>query len=393
MKTLAELIAEANALIIEAKSGAPLAQEKSDRLVAIQGEIVEARAKEKAIADGEALLKGIAAAGPIAAPAADEAPVQAKSLGEHFVKHADVAGFKANPKAGMSAPEFKAAGDPALVGSVRVESRDTNVNGLVRQRLTVADLLSPANLDGTQIVYMEEQLSEGSVKAIAEGEAAPKITYNFTEVREGVSKVAGITTVSDEMIEDLPYVAGQINGNLVTDLEVEEERQLLRGDGVGSNLKGIENRSGLLTEAAADVTDNADAIHRAATKISIASAKEADAVVIHPIDFERERLDKDKNGAYTAGGPLANYGTNPTIWGRTAVVTTAATQGKALVGAFSSATLLRKGGVVVKTSSETGSNFEEGLVSIKAEKRLGLEVRRPSAFCLVTLSTTAPAAA
>lgn len=388
MKTLAELIAEANALIVEAKSGAPLAQEKSDRLVAIQADIIAARAQEKAVADGEALLKGIQAAGTAAAPAADETEVHAKSLGDHFVKHADVAGFKANRAGGMSAPEFKAAGDPALVGSVRVESRDTNVNTLVRQRLTVADLLSPANLDGTQIVYMEEGLSAGSVKAIAEGEAAPKITYVFTEVREGVSKVAGITTVSDEMIEDLPYLAGQVNGNLVTDLEIEEERQLLRGDGVGANLKGIEKRSGVLTEAAADITDNASAIHRAATKISIASGKEADAVVIHPLDFEKERLRTDKNGEYVAGGPLANYGINPTIWGKTAVVTTAAVQGKPLVGAFASATLLRKGGVVVKTSSETGTNFEEGLVSIKAEKRLGIEVRRPSAFCIVTLSST-----
>jgi HK97 family phage major capsid protein len=386
---LAALIAEANALIAEAKSGAALTQEKSDRLVAIQGEIVAARALEKSIADGEALLKGIQGAGPAQEKSGED--VQAKSLGEHFVKHADVAAFKANPKAGMAAPEFKAAGDPAVVGDIKIEQRSTNVNGLVRQRLTVADLFTPAVLDGTQIVYLEEQLSEGSVKAIAEGEAAPKITYHFTEVREGVSKVAGITTVSDEMITDLPYVASAINGNLTTDLGVEEERQLLRGDGVGSNLKGLENRSGVLTEASANLDDNADAIHRAATKVSIASGHEADAVVIHPLDFERERLAKDANGAYTAGGPLANYGTNPTIWGRTAVVTTAAIQGQVLVGAFASATILRKGGVLVKTSSETGSNFEEGLVSIKAEKRLGIEVRRPSAFAKVTLST-APAA-
>lgn len=389
MKTLADLIAEANALLIEAKSGAPLAKEKSDRLAAIQGEIVAARALEKSIADGEALIKGIQGAG---APQEKNADVPAKSLGEHFTKHADVAAYKANPKAGMAAPEFKAAGDPALVGDIKIEQRSTVVTGLVRPRLTVADLFTPAQLDGTQIVYLEEQLSEGSVKAIAEGEAAPKITYHFTEVREGVSKVAGITTVSDEMITDLPYVASAINGNLTTDLGIEEERQLLRGDGVGSNLKGIEKRSGVLTEASTDRTDNASAIHRAGTKVSIASGHEADAVVMHPLDFEKERLRQDKNGEYVAGGPLANYGTNPTLWGKTAVVTTAAIEGQVLVGAFASATLLRKGGVLVKTSSETGSNFEEGLVSIKAEKRLGLEVRRPSAFALVTLSNAAPAA-
>lgn len=385
MKTLNELLSEANGLIADAKSG-NLTDEKAARLEEVKADIVAAQAREKAIAEGEALVKGIRAAGP-ATEAAEE--VEAKTPGEHFVKSVrdDIAAFKQNRALGLNAPEFKAAGDPSAVGTFWFPDRDRTVTGYTRPRLTVANLLTAGTVAGNGLVYFVELLKEGAIAAVAEGQQMSKIHYRYEEVREGLSKIAGLTDITDEMLEDLDYLASEVNGNLVTDLLLHEEQQLLSGDGVGPNVKGILNRDGILSIAAENARDNAAAIHRATTQISIASGREADAIVIHPIDFERERLVRDKNDQWISGGPLSTYAAAPLIWGKAAVITPAATLGQPLVGAFSTATLFRKGGLKVTSSLESGDNFETGKVTLKAQERLGLKVPKPAAFAKVTLAT------
>src|SRR5690606_5969633 len=97
------------------------------------------------------------------------------------------------------------------------------------------------------------------------------------------------------------------------------------------------------TETAADNTDNADALYRAATKVSTATGLTADAIVINPADYEALRLRKDGNEQYYGGGFFTGpYGNGeadwqPPIWGRRTVVTPAVAAGTAVVGAFATA--------------------------------------------------------
>ena len=213
-----------------------------------------------------------------------------------------------------------------------------------------------------------------------------------TKVTDALSKVAGFIKLSDEMLEDLDFLVSEINGRLLYDLSLVEESQVLSGDGTGTNLLGLLNRSGVQTgTATADTL--ADEIFKSMTKVANATGLAADALVINPADYEGLRLAKDGNEQYYGGGYFAGqYGVGgvpeqPPVWGLRTVVSPAVAIGKPVVGAFNTAaTLYRKGGVAVEATNSNEDDFTRGLVTVRAAERLALAVRRPAAFVKITVS-------
>lgn len=328
--------------------------------------------------------------------------VAAKSLGEHFVKSAGdkLSGARGEQRS-IAAPEFKAATDTQVTPTSiapALTTVDTNIVTGVRRRLTVADLLGSETISGNAITYFVEGALEGDFATVGENGQKPQIHYaNPTAVTEALKKIAAFIKESDEILEDAPWLASAINSRLVYNLGLFEENQLLAGDGTGSNLLGLLNRSGVQTETAAGKTDNADALFRAITKVATGSGLDADGIVINPADYQSLRLSKDANGQYFGGGffsgPYGNGGIQeqPPLWGLRTVVTPAIAAGTALVGAFAqSASVIRKGGIRVETTNTDKDDFTNNRVTVRAEERLALAARRPAGFVKVTFSTTAP---
>ena len=326
----------------------------------------------------------------------------ARDLGEHFVKAvgSQLVQAKAGGRFSVAAPEFKANTDTQTLVtalSPAVTQVDTNIVTGFRRRLTIADLLNQGTLSGNAITYFVEGALEGDFTTVAEGAAKPQIHYaNPTAVTESLKKIAAFLKESDEMVEDLPFLANAIRTRLLYNLGLFEENQLLNGDGTGQNLTGLLNRSGIQTETATAVTvggdDNADAIFRAMTKVQTGTGLDADGVVINPADYQNLRLRKDGNDQYYGGGFFTGpYGNGvvmeqPPIWGLRTVVTPAIAAGTVLVGAFQqAATLYRKGGVRVEATNSDQDDFIKNKVTIRAEERVTLAVRVPAALVEVTL--------
>lgn len=356
---------------------------KSDELDAV---------KEK-IAKGESARAKLAG---IEAPKARiEVNERAKSLGEHFVKHAGEALSKAGRTIAVSVPEYKAATDAHTVtetgGTGLTQVDNTIVQGF-RERPTVASLLSAGQMTGTSLTYFVEGAREGGFATVPEGGKKPQMHYKYTERTDGLAKIAGFIKESDEMVKDRAFMVTAINNRLVYDLQMFEEAQLLAGDGAGQNLQGLLNRSGVQTEAAAAAADNADAVFRALTKVQTGTGLNADGIVINPLDYQTFRLAKDANGQYFGGGFFSGtYGNGnvvaqPNLWGMPTVVTSAIAQGTILVGAFrQAATLYRKDGISVEATNTNEDDFIYNRVTIRAEERVGLACRMPAALVKVTL--------
>ena len=339
---------------------------------------------------------------------------EAKTIGEHFVKSARdrLSEQASGRRIEFSAPEFdgtKAADDPHKTTNLSDEFNTlygTQVErGIVnarRERLVAADLMGAATVTLPTIKYLVEKakrLIEGAPNTVAEGARKPYVRFDEFDVRtESLSKIAALTKLSDEMIEDYGFVSDWINQQLIYELSVVEEEQLLRGDGTGSNLQGLLNRDGLQTFDidTADTADQFDGLYRAIQMIPAATNLTADALMINPIDYAELRLHKDANGQYIAGGPFANgqYGVggvliDPPVWGLRTVATNAVPQGRFVLGAFrQGATVLRKGGLRVDSTNTNDVDFEHNLVTLRAEERLGLMVPVPEAFVQGQLGTT-----
>lgn len=319
----------------------------------------------------------------------------AKSLGDHFVKSGafgETVARKGVQRFTAGTTDYKAAPTPIIstgLGQVQY-------GGVVEtplRRATIEDLMPGGTLAGTSLTYFQQGVVTGDFGWVLENGEKPPIDFAFSPVTEVLAKIAGVTKLTDETAEDAPAVASIINGQLTTRLVLGVERGLMTGTGTAPQLRGLYNRSGVQTEAAADAADNADAIYRAMTKIQTATELTADGLVIHPVDYQRERLAKDANGQYLGGGPFTGpYGNGavlemPSLWGLRTIVTTAATLGTPIVGAFGAAAqVFTKGGIRVESTNSDGDDFRFNRIAIRAEVRKLLAVYIPAAFVVVTLS-------
>lgn len=379
-----------------------------DERTTVEGKIAEVKEFDGKIArakKSEELLSSFSTLTPEQEEKGIE-PSSAKSLGEHFVKHAG-SRLKANlgvEGASVTVPEFKAATDPqittnAVFGPVLTQVDRTIIQSY-RPGLVIADLLGSGTLTGNAISYFVEGVREGGFTAVAEGGAKPQMHYvDPTAVTDALKKIAGWIRFSDEMVEDLDFIVSEINQRLLYDLAAQEEVQLLSGSGTGANVQGLLNRSGIQTEARGTTASGdtaADTLFRAITKVETATGLSADGIVISPADYQTLRLARDSNNQYYGGGYFSGqYGNGavlekPPIWGLRTVVTPAVAAGTALVANFSqAATLYRKGGVQVASTNSHGTDFTSNMVTIRAEERIALAVRKPLAFCRVTLTPAA----
>ena len=378
----------------------------------LDGKMAEINQLKADIAAGEKSAATLAALDQMAAeipgdakPGGDERP--AKSLGEHFVKHAHARMIETKGQSNVTvgAPEFvpsKAATDSHAVGGWTdgvpyLTDFDRTVVQAPRIRLTIDDLLAQGTVSGNAISYLVEGALEGGFATVAEGGAKPQMHFvNPTQKTDALKKIAGFIDLTDEFLEDADFLKSEIDIRLLYELAYIQEQQLLNGNGTGQNILGVLNRSGVQTEASAGPTDNFDAVFRAMTKVETNAQLPVDGLVVHPNDYQRFRLTKDGNQQYYGGGPFAGQYANdglvlqPPLWAQKTVVTPAIAEGTVAVGSWKlAATAYRKGGVRVESATQHASNFTSNLVTIRAEVRRALAVRKPLGFCKVALDWVA----
>lgn len=352
---------------------------------------------------GKALVDSVMALGTSDPTPEAEQQTPAKSLGEHFAKSVgpeQFARLKSQSGYSVGTPEFKAATDTFNTDSGYSQwltQVDTSFERGYRPGPVVADLMGSGTLgpNSNAITYFIEGAWEGQFTTVAEGAQKPQVHLGDPTTRtDPLRKIAAWWDTSDEMVEDLPFMVSEINNRGLYELSMVEENQLLNGDGTGTNVLGLLNRSGIQTEAAAaGGADNADSLFRALTKVQTATGLMADGILINPADYQKLRLNKDGNGQYFGGGYFSGqYGNGgvpiqPPLWGLRTVVTSAVGAGTAVVAAFQQATTVyRKGGVRVESTNSDLGKFTSNIITTRIEERIALAVRKPAAVVKVTLT-------
>jgi HK97 family phage major capsid protein len=271
---------------------------------------------------------------------------------------------------------------------------------LGQERLTIMDLISPGTTSAAAIKYPQEN-TLGTVDGVAQtggrpmagmvGERGLKPNWepDLTVETANVKKIAITTKVPDEFLQDFPGFQSYIDARLPRMVDNRAEQQVLYGDGLGDNLKGLMTFAGILTRAYA--TSWADTIRKAITDVEVGSFFSVDGLAFHPYDWEVASMEKDLEGRYIAGGPVyiqlgdGMFVPVRTYWGKPVVVTTAVTVGQPIVGAWKlGAQYFLRSGMELASTNANEDDFKRNLLCIRAEERLALACYRPPCFLEVT---------
>lgn len=265
------------------------------------------------------------------------------------------------------------------------------------RKLLIAQLFAQGATGSNQISYVKETAFQNSAAGVAEGGAKPQSDDTIARVVEQVGKIAHFMKTTDELVQDAPAYQSFLQNRLVFGVQLREDSDLLTAAGYPS-VNGLLNRTGMettintATGTLADPTLVIDAVYAQITAIRFAGFVEPDAVVVNPVDWQHIRLAKDANKQYYAGGPFTGaygnggYSNVDALWGLRVVITPAIAAGTMVVGGFQECgQVFRRQGVTVEMTNSNVDDFQNNLITVRAEERLALAVYRPGGFGLNTV--------
>lgn len=255
------------------------------------------------------------------------------------------------------------------------------VEGATRP-IQLLDILPMGRTGQAAVPFMEETSRIHAAAEVAEGAAFAESTFAFTQRSVPVVKIGDSLPVTDEQLEDVALVESYVNARLGFGVRQRLDQQALIGNGTGANLRGILNTVGIQT-AARGANTQMDALYIAIINIMLTGRAVATHIVMHPRDFQRIRLMKTADGLYIYGSPLEAGPMR--LWGLPVVLNDALTEGTALVGSFTPEwiMLFERRGIDIQMGY-VGTQFVQGLRTMRADMRAALAVFRPAAFHTVT---------
>lgn len=254
------------------------------------------------------------------------------------------------------------------------------------------DLLSVVQTNLHAVPYVRElnpATTESGASSVAESAVKPEGAATFELDTAIVQVLAVWIPATMQILQDAPTLQGYINNRLAYMVQVREQQQVLTGNGVTPDLKGILQYATIQTAGATNA-DPATDIASACGKVENVDLT-PNGIAMNPIDYWTTvalRHSTLMDGGWGNGNaPFA--GPAGTIWGLPVVRTRALTTLTAVVADWMrGATLFDRMQTTIRQSDSHDTYFIYNKVAILAEERVGLAVERPDAFVKVTIDIT-----
>ncbi|WP_438308411.1 phage major capsid protein [Pseudomonas guariconensis] len=262
---------------------------------------------------------------------------------------------------------------------------DTTIQPGIRQELRIRDLLTAIPVTGQNYTYFREKLHTRGAGMVAEGGSKPTSDVTFESATDRVKKIAVWMPVTEEALADVPQMQGYIQELLRYDLKLEEENQILKGDGIGENLNGLMTQATIYDANLTKAGDTSiDIVRRGIYQVRKQSKLSADGVVMSELDWMNIELQKDGENRYL----FANLQglVTPILWGRPVITSDSMDEGDAdsggefLIANFARAAILFDRMSYLFKMGLINDMFIKNMIALLAEERLGLGVRRKEAL-------------
>lgn len=321
----------------------------------------------------------------------DDGQVERKSLGQQMFESEQFKSFAENPRNGSRATlhvKDITSATTAAAGSAGALVTPQQQAGIItpnNQMLHIRDLIAPGGTDSNSIEYIRETgFTNNAAAQATEGTLKGKSDLQFADETAAVRTIAHYIKASRQILDDASQLESYIGGRLMYGLKLVEDRQLLNGDGLTGNLKGIVPQATTFADPASLADYTVMDQLRLAMLQAVLAEYPASGHVLNPIDWAKMELSKDKEGRYIIGQPQGTA--NPTLWGLPVVSTQAMGAGKFLTGAFNmGAQVFDRMQASIAIATENEDDFVKNMITILCEERLALAVYRPEAFITGTL--------
>lgn len=415
--------------ILEKNSDKDLADWAEDDRKAYDEALAKGREKLEEIQVAKADLAVLDAAKSLAteigAPAVEDLDVQGKqpirervkSLGLQVVESPEFKALMAPFKGAIPPEKSRMQSDPIGIKGLFVGGTDTSAGAFVvneqtgivemlgRKELKIRDLVSVRRTGSDTVEYVEQTSHTNAAAVVAEATSSaaptaptgtgggalvldanggykPEGSWAFVRRTAVVKTIAEWVPATKRALADVAALEGLINDELSKDVAETEEAQILNGDGSGENLTGINNWSGIQTQAFSNSLF--ESVRKGITKARTVGRVNPNAIVVSPATAEIIDLTKDGNDRYYYGGPQAIG--QRTLWGVPVIESETQPDGYALLGDFSKAVLWDREQTTVTMTDSHADFFIRNMVAILAEERLAFAVTRPKAFVNVDIA-------
>lgn len=324
--------------------------------------------------------------------------IDTRSIGRQFADMAEYRSWADNGARGTSpalesADEFRAVVDLSnATAFVKPERLGRIGHDFLDRRTFLLDLLPSIPVSTGTVEYVQDStpLADMANKGAetAEGSVKPQSGITLSLVVEPIATIATWTNVTRQAAADAPQMMGYLDGRMRYSLKRRADLQAINGNGTAPNLKGLGNRTGIITYAPGAAEDRAKSIRR-----GVRLGEDAEAVyeiiVLNPADAEIFDLTNYATAGLHVQPDDAELASVRTSWGLTQVRSTAIAPGTALLIDPMAVSVLDRQQVSAFMTDSHASNFTSNLLTLLLEARLGLAVFNPAGICKVTFNGTA----
>lgn len=308
-----------------------------------------------------------------------------KSMGQQVGESAELKEYAERGASGTITISTKAVTSATGSGAALITpDRQGGIVGIPQRKLRIRGLLTPGRTTSNSIEYAKQVTRTNNAAPVAEGALKPESNYAWEVANAPVRTIAHWVPASRQAMDDIPQLESLIDGELRFGLDDVEDQQLLMGDGLGQNVYGLyPQATAYSAPIAIQNATRIDQLRLAILQVEL-NDYDADGIVLHNAAWAGIELTKDAAGGYIFANPQGIAG--PVLWGRPVVPTKGIGTGNFLVGAFAlAAQIFDRMETEVRISDQDRDNFIRNMLTIRAEKRLALAVRRAAALVRGTL--------
>lgn len=267
-------------------------------------------------------------------------------------------------------------------GPLILPTREAQIGFMPKQRLTIRALLPVVTIDSGTVEYVNQTARPSGAAPVAEEAAKPESQIGFSLETSTARVIAHWIKASQQVLSDVPQLQSLIDAEMLYGLALVEEAQILNGDGTGQNLDGLVPNATAFADPGGILSETGSGTYIDVIGAAILQGALADyaptGIVVHWADWWRMLLTKNSEGNYILGAP--NAMAMPQLWGLPVVPTKSMAQGEFLVGDFASAATLYDRWEPRVEMGYVNDDFTKNMVTIRAEERLALAVKRGEAL-------------